>query len=124
MSTVDEVIKALDKNDRTNKIRKIHYRYDKLSRRSKIKLPKHCKLNIKDSDIARCLGFDNNTELINDIKKINNVAARSQSIASVNDMYKAIYVYADIIENQHVGNVRVPLNVRVPPRNQIKQLHR
>lgn len=111
-SSVNEIIKQLILNDSTKAWRKIDYTYDTLSGRSAVILPKRCRLNLNGSDVERCLGFNENTVLENKGNK--KLTLSSFSLASTENMYKAIYVYTDIIENQFVGDVRVPL-LRVVP---------
>ena len=106
-TSVEDILSKIEKHDHTQSLRRIDYKYDALSRRTNISLPKSCKLNMNGSDIERCLGFQKNTVL--DIE--NNT---SFSIASTENTYKSIYVYLDIIKNQYVGSVKVPLLRAVP----------
>ena len=111
--SVVDILTELNKNDRTQKIRRTGYQFNALSQRTQITLPKLSKLDMNGSDIGRCLGFDRNSTLNNtqSNKEMNIV---SSYIASTENMYKSVYVYLDIIETQYVGDVRVPL-LRVIP---------
>ena len=112
-SSVDAILTELNENDYTKKIERIDYQFNALSRRTHITLPKQSKLDMNGSDIGRCLGFDEKSMLDNtESYKERNVI--SYYLASTENMYKGIYVYTDIIENQFVGDVRVPL-LRVVP---------
>ena len=112
-SSVTDILTELDKNDYTKKIEQIDYQFNTLSRRTHITLPKQTKLDMNGSDIGRCLGFDENSMLDN-TQSGKEKSVVSYYIASTENIYKSVYVYTDIIENQFVGNVRVPL-LRVVP---------
>lgn len=114
-SSVDDILTELDKNDYTQKMRRIDYQFNALSRRTLITLPKQSNLDMNGSDIGRCLGFDEKT-MLNNVRSDKETSVVSYSIATTENMYKSIYVYMDIIENQYVGDVKVPL-LRVIPIN-------
>ena len=112
-SSVDDILMELDKNDNTQEMRRIHYEFNKLSRRTLITLPSETILDMNGSDIARCLGFNMN-ELLNNVFNKKSVIIESNFLASTENMYRSIYVYLDIIKNQYVGHVKVPL-LRIIP---------
>ena len=112
-TSIDDIIKEIKKHHHTQGARRIKYMYHTLSRRIKITLPKSCTLNMNGSDIERCLGYNTVLKNYDDASK----TMTSFSIASTENTYKSIYVYLDIIENQYVGNVKVPLLRAVPVRS-------
>lgn len=105
--SIEDVISKLEEQEKD-----ISYIYTSLDRKTKITIPESCKLDMNGSDIARCLGFNpsNQTSLSWGQKK----SMISQSMSNVNHLYESIYVYCDIIKNQNVGDVSVPLLRNVP----------
>ena len=65
-------------------------------------MPKDVELEFNGSDITRSFGFDSNTKL--------HESTISTSISTTN-IYRSIYVYTDIIENQNTGDYKVSLRV-------------
>ena len=57
-NSIKNILKAIHENDVTKFVRKVEYNFDELSKRTVITLPIKCRLDIKDSDIAKCLGFE------------------------------------------------------------------
>ena len=113
-SSVEDILSKLNRNNYTEKnSQSIHYHFNALSQRTIITIPKQSILNMNGSDIAHCLGFDGKA-ILNNVNNDKEISVVSSSIASTENMYKSMYVYTDIIENQYVGNVRVPL-LRVVP---------
>lgn len=111
---INEVISALKKTeeyDEDKDINSIQYIVDHTSKRVYIGLKEHCEIDFNNSDIAKCLGFKPTRRIINEPGK---VRISSDSMFNVDRMYDSIYVYTDIIENQVVGNYKVPL-LRVVP---------
>ena len=72
-----------------------------------IYLVENCRLDFNNSDVGYCLGYHPDGALS---------AAKhhsSQKIAK-SDLYHTCYIYIDIVQNQHVGDVKTPL-LRVVP---------
>ena len=84
----------------------IQIEFSDINQKVKIDVPKNVELQFNGSDIARCFGFDNNA-------KLSEGTTISTNISTTN-IYRSIYVYTDIIENQHTGDCKVPL-LRVIP---------
>ena len=84
----------------------IQIKFSDIDQKVKIDVPKDVELRFNGSDIARCFGFDNNA-------KLDEGTSLSTSISTIN-IYRSIYVYTDIIENQLTGDYKVPL-LRVIP---------
>ena len=110
-STPEEIVAQLNEGE-AKMFRPIKFHYDPIGRRIKMEMEKDCVLQTRSSGIAVCLGFHAEEY------KAENVKANfvSESIASVNSMYHSVYVYTNIIENQHTGNYKVPLLRVVPVR--------
>jgi hypothetical protein len=104
-SNVQEVLTKLQEHE-DNQVRSLKFEYNQLDQKSRITLPKDCTLDMNKSDIAKCLGFNQ--------ERILDMSATSDTIATTNHMYHSVYVYTDIIANQSVGNYKVPL-LRVIP---------
>lgn len=108
-SKPEEIVTLLNEKE-SKRLRPIKFHYDSIGRRIKMTLEKHCTLKMSSSDIALCLGFHGQEYKTEKESK----SFISESIASVTSMYHSIYVYTNIIENQHTGNFKVPL-LRVVP---------
>jgi len=103
-SNTEEIVKRLNKSE--DLLRPLKYSYNKLNKKVQVDVPENVKLSLNNSDIARCLGFNPSRELS---------AGKSLSEGlSRNELYNAIYVYTDIIENQNTGDYKVPL-LRIVP---------
>ena len=101
---VGDIIRELHKVES-----KVKFEFQNLPQKTSITLPKNMVLDWNGSDIADCLGFD-------PAKQIKNSSSLSENISSTQNCYKNIYVYTDIIQNQYVGDVQVPL-LRIVPVN-------
>lgn len=85
------------------------YSVNQISKRVSIQLADGCNLHFNNSDIAKCLGFKPKSTLTDF-----NVFIPSDSMMNTTRTYDHVYVYSDIIENQHVGDYKVPL-LRIVP---------
>lgn len=102
-----DIINPLNKSQK-GIFRPFHFEYDSVTKRTKVDLKNNCVIRWQNSDIARCLGFFPNGVIKKEGKTI------SPTLSSVQDTISSIYVYTDIIENQHAGDVKVPL-LRIIP---------
>ena len=100
-TSIEKLIEEIKAGDNS-----IQIEYSDINRKIKIDVPKDVELQFNGSDIARCFGFDNNA-------KLGEGMTISTSTSTIN-IYHSIYVYTDIIENQHTGDYKVPL-LRVVP---------
>ena len=100
---IETIIEKIELKD--NILKPIQIKFNDINQKVKIDVPKDVELEFNGSDIARCFGFDSNTKL--------HESMISTSISTIN-IYRSIYVYTDIIENQHTGDYKVPL-LRVVP---------
>ena len=100
-TSIEKLIEEIKAGDNS-----IQIEYSDINRKIKIDVPKDVELQFNGSDIARCFGFDNNA-------KLSEGMTISTSTSTIN-IYHSIYVYTDIIENQHTGDYKVPL-LRVIP---------
>ena len=105
-SNIEKLLEMLHRLEHEDNIRPIEFKYETHSRHVNVNFPKQCKLKFLDSDIARCLGF-----------KAQRIVVEGECVSyiiSSIEANKVIYVYTDIIQNQHVGQFKVPL-LRVIP---------
>ena len=105
--SVKDIIDPLNKSQK-GIFRPFHFEYDPVTKRTKVDLKKNCAIRWQNSDIARCLGFFPDGVIKKEGKTV------SPTLSSVQDTISSIYVYTDIIENQHAGDVKVPL-LRIVP---------
>ena len=104
-SSIEKLLEKLEEQDRRS-IRPIAFKYEELSRCINVNIPKQCKLFFHDSDIAKCLGFK--------AQRIVEEGDKKSDVMSSIETNKVVYIYTDIIQNQHVGQFKVPL-LRVIP---------
>jgi len=102
-SSIEQLISILQRQESGNP-NPIHYSYNPISRRSIIQTSNQTKLYFQNSDIARCLGFKSDHVTGNTVSEFTSTVKK----------YNSIYVYTDIIQNQNVGDYKVPL-LRVVP---------
>ena len=102
--SIQKLVEEISAND--DFLNPIKFEYNTLNQKVKINIPENVKLKLNGSDVARCLGFEG-SEILRE------GTISSTSVSTVN-AYRSIYVYTDIIENQYVGDVKVPL-LRVIP---------
>ena len=106
-ASVKEIIEKLNEKEE-GKIIPITYSFEKVSQKTSIKKSERIYINWKNSDIAKCLGFNPDSYILKKERYT------SPNLASTKSMYKNVYVYSDIIKNQSVGNVKAPL-LRIVP---------
>ena len=105
-SNIEKLLEMLHRLEHEDDIRPTEFKYETHSRRVNVKVPKQCKINFLDSDIARCLGFK--------AQRIVEEGDHVSDVISSIETNKDVYVYTDIIQNQHVSQFKVPL-LRVIP---------
>jgi len=103
-SNVGEIVNWL--NEYGDSRSQIIYSYNKLNKKVEVEVPKDVELTLNNSDVARCLGFD--------AKRTLKWGRSMSDTLSTNNLYNAIYVYTDIIENQNTGGYKIPL-LRIIP---------
>ena len=118
-SSPQEIIDILEMQEKHHP-RPIRFKYDKISRRVTIKLEKECTVKMEKSDVSRCLGF--HAVEISTKAAFKSQSFTSESIASIQSINSSVYVYTNIIENQHTGNFKVPLLRVVPVRSSYAEL--
>lgn len=91
--------------------RPIQYSMDHTTKKLSINLSDGCHLDFNNSDIGKILGFQPDSTI-----KVSNEKIQSDSMVDVSHTYDSVYVYTDIITNQHVGDYKVPL-LRIVPVN-------
>ena len=104
-SNIEKLLEKLEEQDRRS-IRPIVFKYEELSRCVNVNIPKQCKLFFHDSDIAKCLGFK--------AQRIVEEGDKKSDVMSSIETNKVVYIYTDIIQNQHVGQFKVPLLHVIP----------
>ncbi len=116
-SSPEEIVNLLNEGE-SKMFRPIKFFYDPIGKRITMNMEKHCVLQMESSDIMLSLGFHQQEYKTSKDDAI----FVSESIASVKSMYHSVYVYTNIIENQHTGNYKVPLLRVVPVRADYGQL--
>ena len=112
---VKDIIAFLKKQEE-NDPRPTTYDYDEITRRVTIKTDPNCTVDLSFTDIATCLGFSFSHAVLGRNKV--------ESIAMTRlNKHDSVYIYTDIIENQYVGNYKVPLLRVVPIRSNFGELN-
>ena len=99
--------------------RPIRFKVDKLTGKAEIKFFPQCGLLMNGSDIAIRLGFDKE---LRHYTRNNSETIKSNTIATLNRLDN-VYVYTDIVENQHVGDFKVPLLRVVPVKSKFNEIN-
>ena len=86
------------------KVRPVKFTQGNLDKKVRMEIPKGVTLDLKAQDIGRCLGFEPK----------NYPEGHYISQYQPSKLYNSIYIYTDIIENQNVGDYKVPL-LRIIP---------
>ena len=120
---IEHLIEKLNKKEKEDP-HPFTYRYEKHSGKVIIKMPSRCGISFGKSDIARCLGFKQEKEFKHN-REEGFIQVESDTIISKNPIH-SVYLYTDIIENQYVGDYKVPLLRVIPVRakfNEINWMH-
>ena len=88
-------------------IKNIDYSYHPITQKVYVNLVENCRLDFNNSGVRYCLGYHPH-EVLSAVKH-----HTSQNIAK-SGLYHTCYIYTDIVQNQLVGDVKVPL-LRVVP---------
>lgn len=92
-----------------------NYQLDESSQQTIISSELNCSLDMFNSDIAKILGFPPTLKLQGGIETSHNI--------SRTNVHDNVYVYTDIVQNQHVGDYKVPLLRVVPVRSTFGQMN-
>ena len=94
-------------NTELKNIRNVDYSYHPIIQKVYINSVEKCRLDFNNSEVGYCLGYHQD-EVVSATKH-----HTSQNIAK-SDLYRTCYIYTDLVQNQVVGDVKVPL-LRVVP---------
>lgn len=97
----EDLIKTINQ---LQKVRPIKFTHGKLDKKVRMDIPDGVTVDFNSSDIARCFGFDPKQY----------PTGHYISHYQPTRLYNSIYIYTDIIENQNVGDYKVPL-LRIIP---------
>ena len=117
---IESLIEKLNENEKKDPHPFI-YRYDKHSCKVFIKVPFGCGISFHESDIARCLGFKQEKQFKQSSREKPYSEFESDAIVSRKSI-ESIYIYSDIVENQYVGDYKVPLLRVVPVRSNFGEM--
>jgi hypothetical protein len=101
-----------------NDTRPIQYSMDETSKKVSVRISNGCHLDFNNSDVAKTLGFQPDTLIKKGDEEI-----VSDGIVNISRSYDSVYVYTDIIENQHVGDFKVPLLRVVPVKSNFGEMN-
>ena len=117
---IESLIEKLNENEKKDPYPFI-YRYEKHSSKVFIKVPTGCGISFHESDIARCLGFKQEKQFRQSFGEKTYNEFESDVIVSRKSI-ESIYIYSDIVENQYVGDYKVPLLRVVPVRSNFGEM--
>ena len=115
---IEDLIDELNKWERDDP-RATLFKVDNPGGKSKITIFSHCRLLMNGSDIALRLGFDKD---LRHFTRGNIESIKSPVVATTRSLDN-VYVYTDIVENQHVGDFKVPLLRVVPVRSKFNEIN-
>eukprot|EP00111_Clytia_hemisphaerica_P012033 TCONS_00035368-protein len=115
-----DIIKALNKQDEGD-IRPMDFSLDITSKTS-VTIFRDCTIKWNNSDIAKCFGFDPSGDISSISALDEKITIISNSIGTTQPL-EIIYVYSDIVENQHVGDFKVPLLRIIPIRSKFGEIN-